>query len=291
MTKLSRPVSFFIVVLAYAAALIGGIIVFNFFRGFSAPLVSFFAADIAATVIVWALGLIFKNASMYDPYWSVAPIALIISFVCFSQTIDLTDILFTFLFLLWGVRLTLNWAVGWSGLGQQDWRYTMLRNQRPRLWFLTNFFGINMMPTLFVFFGMIPAFYSVMQGSGANVISFIGIAVCIAAVLLEMFADRQMRTFKSDAANRGKNIRSGLWRYSRHPNYLGEISFWWGIWIIQISILDIWWTVFAPLAMTVLFVFISIPMMEKRLLKSKEGYAEYKKATSMLMLLPVKQKV
>ncbi|MDD5017054.1 MAG: DUF1295 domain-containing protein, partial [Eubacteriales bacterium] len=82
-------------------------------------------------------------------------------------------------------------------------------------------------------------------------------------------------------------MASGLWRYSRHPNYLGEVLFWWGVWVIQMSVLPaLWWTIFAPTAMTLLFLFISIPMMEKRLLASKEGYAAYKKSTSMLLLLP-----
>jgi steroid 5-alpha reductase family enzyme len=290
MAKLSRTISFLIVFLVYAAAFLGGMFVFNMFPGFYA-LPSFFIADIAATVIVWAFGLIFKNASMYDPYWSVAPIALIISFLFFSQKIDVSGIMLLAIFLFWGVRLTLNWAVGWSGLSQQDWRYTMLKRQRPRLWFLTNFFGINLMPTLFVFAGMTPAFYSVTDGSDVSAITFVGAAVCASAVLLEIFADSQMRSFKSDPANSGRNIQNGLWRYSRHPNYFGEISFWWGVWIVQISLINIWWTVFAPIAMTALFVFISIPMMEKRLIETKEGYAEYKKATSMLVPLSVKNKV
>lgn len=291
MTRYTRPASFLIVILVYAAAFTVGMFSFKMLSGVFAPLLSFLAADIAATVIVWAFGLVFKNASMYDPYWSVAPIALIISFLLFSQTVGLPGMILAVIFLIWGVRLTLNWAVGWSGLGQQDWRYTMLRQKNPGLWFLTNFFGINLMPTLFVFAGMIPAFYSVVERSVVNVITILGIAVCVAAVLLEIFADGQTRKFKSDPVNNGHYIQSGLWRYSRHPNYLGEISFWWGIWIIQISILDIWWTIVAPIAMTALFVFISIPMMEKRLLETKKGYAGYKKATSMLMLLPIKYKV
>ncbi len=290
MTKLSRTISFLIVILVYAAAIAGGLFVFNLLSGVSA-LISFLAADIAATIIVWMFGLAFKNASMYDPYWSVAPIALFISFLLFTQSFELSDIILLAIFLFWGVRLTLNWVTGWSGLNQQDWRYTMLKRRNPRLWFLTNLFGINLMPTLFVFAEMIPAFYSVTEGYVLSLVTVIGTSVCVSAVFLEIFADSQMRRFKSDPANSGKNIQTGLWRYSRHPNYLGEISFWWGVWIIQISMVNVWWTVFAPLAMTALFVFISIPMMEKRLLETKQGYAEYKKATSMLMPLPLKRKL
>jgi steroid 5-alpha reductase family enzyme len=104
-----------------------------------------------------------------------------------------------------------------------------------------------------------------------------------------MISDAQMRRFRSAPNNRGKNMQSGLWAYSRHPNYLGEVTLWWGVWVIQISVLPaLWWTVCAPILMTMLFVFISIPMMEKKLLASKEGYAAYQKSTSMLLLLPPK---
>lgn len=287
MTKLSRPASLIIVAAVYIISFAAGVLVFCLLSGTFDTLLSFLAADAAATVVVWLAGVVFNNASMYDPYWSVAPIVLIISFITLARNISAVSLLYLLLFLFWGVRLTLNWIIGWRGMRHQDWRYTMLHDQNPKLWFLTNFFGINMLPTLFVFAGLIPAYCAVMNGAGINVITALGAAICAAAVLLEIVSDAQMRAFRLAAHNSGLNMDSGLWRYSRHPNYLGEVSFWWGVWVIQISVVpDIIWTVFAPAAMTLLFVFISIPMMEKRLLDSKTGYAEYKKATSMLMLLP-----
>lgn len=286
MPKLSKPVSLAVVAAIYIFALIAGFAVYNLLSGAAAGLLSFLAADAAATIVVWLFGLFFKNASMYDPYWSVAPIVLVICFITNSHNVNAVSVVYLAVFLFWGARLTLNWAIGWSGMRQQDWRYTMLRQRDPKLWFLTNFFGINMMPTLFVFAGMTPAYYGVASNGSINITTVLGVAVCAAAVLLEIFADAQMRSFKSDESHNGLNIQSGLWQYSRHPNYLGEVSFWWGVWIIGTSVTNMLWTVFAPAAITLLFVFISIPMMEKRLLETKQGYTEYKKATSMLMLLP-----
>lgn len=287
MTKFSKPVSLFIVAAVYALSFLSGFFVYKAASGIAGPLLSFLAADVAATLVVWLFGLLLRNASIYDPYWSVAPIALIICFISLSGMPGLIGILYISALLLWGVRLTVNWATGWPGLRHQDWRYTMLREKNPRLWFITNLFGINIMPTLIVFAAMTPAYYAVTQGGGANAFTFIGAAVCVCAAILQIVSDAQMRGFRSDLANSGKNIDTGLWKYSRHPNYLGEVSLWWGVWIIQISVLPaLWQTVLGPVAMTLLFVFISIPMMEKRLLASKQGYAGYKKATSMLMLLP-----
>ncbi len=287
MTKLSKPVSLFIVSALYILALFAGLIVYAAMPGGLSPLLKFLAADAAATVVVWLFGAFFKNASMYDPYWSVAPIALIVCFILLSGKLETTGILYAAVLTFWGVRLTANWIIGWSGMRHQDWRYTMLREKNPRLWFITNFFGINMMPTLFVFAGMVPAYFAVTSGGSANAATYLGAAVCVGATLLQIFSDAQMRGFRKEPYNSGKNIETGLWKYSRHPNYLGEVSLWWGVWIIQLSVLpEMWWTLFAPVAMTLLFVFISIPMMEKRLMESKQGYAEYKRTTSMLVPLP-----
>ncbi len=286
MTK-SRGASLFVVLIVYLAAFFTGLLIYNFF--YDTPLAAFFLADIAATLIVWFFGIIFKNASMYDPYWSVAPIILFIAFILINSKLDVINLLYLLLFCFWGVRLTLNWIISWPGLRHQDWRYTMLRQKNQKLWFMTNLFGINMVPTLFVFASMVPAYFASASSNNLNILTVFGAAVCTAAVLLQIISDSQMLSFRKNTKNTGKNMQEGLWKYSRHPNYLGEISFWWGVWIMQISVLPkIWWTIGAPVLMTLLFVYISIPMMEKRLLESKKGYKEYQKNTSMLILLPKK---
>lgn len=292
MTKMSKATSLLIVLAVYIAAFFIGLFVFRLLL--TQPithLASYLIADVAATVFVWLTGLCFRNASIYDPYWSIAPIVLTIGFIYKLYpiyTIDTMGILYLIIFTLWGVRLTLNWMIGWHGFQQQDWRYTMLKEKMPKLWPITNFFGINMMPTIIVFINMIPVYYST-RFYPLNVLTILGGLICLSAILLQSVSDSQIRKFKAAHTNMGMNMESGLWRYSRHPNYLGEVSLWWGIWLMQISVLpNVWWTVFAPILMTMLFVFISIPMMENKLKQSKQGYTEYIKNTSMLLLLPKK---
>ncbi len=287
--KLSKSLSLLIVFLVYAAAFFAGLFVF-----LSLPFKGFFAylcADVAATVVVWALGVVCRNASMYDPYWSVAPIVLFICFLTDSGLLDAIDYLYIAVFTIWGVRLTLNWGIGWRGMAHQDWRYTMLHDKNPKIWFFTNFFGINMMPTLFVFSNMLPAYLCAYHGADTmNAVSVLGFAVCLLAVMLQIFSDSQMRRFRKDSANTGTSIETGLWKYSRHPNYLGEVSLWWGVWIIQAGTQPLlWWSVIAPILMTLLFVLISIPLMENRLTETKKDYDAYQQRTSMLLLLPPKK--
>lgn len=121
MTKLSKPASLLIVAAVYVLAFFAGLFIYSILY-FLSPLVRFLAADAAATVLVWLSGLLFKNASMYDPYWSVAPIVLIICFINISAKLDIIGILYLAVLSFWGVRLTLNWATGWRGMAQQDWR-------------------------------------------------------------------------------------------------------------------------------------------------------------------------
>jgi len=292
MTGLSiknKTTSLAIVFLIYVFACFMGFLVFVLNSGMHLIL-STLLADIAATLIVWIFGIILKNSSVYDPYWSMIPLIIIIPWIIKAASVSVGDILFIAAIFIWGIRLTINWIVRWRGLSQQDWRYTMLKNKSPRLWFITNLMGINMMPTLIVFAALIPVYFGMGQDRDINAFSVIGFTVCIGAVLIQAISDRQMDLFRRDSSNKSRHIDRGLWHYSRHPNYLGEISFWWGLWLMQIGILPgLWVTIAGPVLMTLLFVFVSIPMMEKYIIETRPGYREYQKKVSVLKLLPRKR--
>jgi steroid 5-alpha reductase family enzyme len=287
MAKKNYLPSFLLILALYAAAFAAGYFILTLFP--RDTLLGTFAGDVAATLIVWAAGLIAKNASLYDPYWSVAPLAVIPLWTALRGTpVTLPDIFYITAIGLWGLRLTVNWAVRWRGIAHQDWRYTMLRDQRPKMWLVTNLWGINLMPTLIVFACMIPAYLAITYGTAMNALGWVGFAVCIAAALIQLVSDIQMELFRKKHPDRGANMDKGLWRYSRHPNYFGEVSLWWGVWLMQMGIVpQYWYTVAAPILMSLLFIFISIPMMEKHTAK-REGFAEYKKKVSMLVPWPRK---
>ena len=128
MSQSSKAFSLSVVTVVYIAAFFTGLIVFRLFQ--KAPLLGFFLADIAATIVVWLFGLVYKNASMYDPYWSIAPFVLMAGFLSVSQELGIVSVLYLFVFAFWGIRLTLNWAIGWRNLNHQDWRYTMLKQEK-----------------------------------------------------------------------------------------------------------------------------------------------------------------
>lgn len=282
MGKVSRGASFVYCGLVYLIALFAGYFVFCLFAD-GGMLLATFLADIAATIVVWFFGLLFRNASLYDPYWSVAPLVILPLWLWTSHAAaGVSGILFLIAIYIWGLRLTYNWANRWEGLSHQDWRYTMLRDKNPRLYFVTNLMGINLMPTVLVFLGMVPVYYAANAGGAAGILTYVGFAVCIGAALIQAVSDRQMEAFHHSGAA-DAHMDAGLWRLSRHPNYFGEVSFWWGIWIMQMGITSVWLTVIGPAAITLLFIFVSIPMMERHVEKSRPGYAAYKEEVPMLV--------
>lgn len=243
-------------------------------------------ADVAATIFVFVFSVIFKNASVYDPYWSVQPIVIIAGYALTSNITPATLLLIISI-VYWGIRLTGNWAYVFGGLNHQDWRYTKFENETGRLYPFINFTGIHMVPTLIVYLTTLPAVFVIRQELRANIGSFIGMVVCVGAATLQLVADTQMQKYRKSGQH--GLIRTGLWKYARHPNYLGEILMWWGIAIQAVSVMPSqWWFVAGALANTILFFSVSIPLADKRQ-SAKPGYAEYKAGTRMLLPVPKKQ--
>ena len=246
-------------------------------------------ADILATVVTFIFSLIFKNASVYDPYWSVQPIVIIIAFMI-GQRITPLKLLLVLTILLWGIRLTANWAYTFKSLAHEDWRYRMLAEKTGAAYPIVNFVGIHLVPTLVVYLCTLPAVVFVHGGSDGNIISYFALLLSIGAATMQGFADVQMHRFRK--SGKGGFIRDGLWKNSRHPNYLGEILMWWGIGISAVSAIGFNFPYFLLLAgavaNTALFLFVSIPLAEGKQAK-KEGYDEYKAQTRAL--LPFAKKV
>lgn len=280
--KSSRKWSFWVIGAVYLAAAALGTWVFIGWTG--ALLWRLLAADTAATLLVWAAGVLLRNSSVYDPYWSVAPMAVIPALVFYLDAVNTGTVLLMAVILFWGVRLTLNWAHTFHSLNVQDWRYSRFRSAYPRAWFLINLFGIHLFPTLVVFLAMIPAVLFITAYSAVNSWMVLSLMLCVAAVALEIAADAQMHRFRDDAANRGRFLDDGLWKHMRHPNYLGEILMWWGVFLVLLSADPSRWTAGAgALVNTFMFLTVSIPMMEKRLMETKPGYAQYRARTGMLL--------
>lgn len=281
--KTSHTWSFVIVAVVYAIATACGIVSYIYLP-FDFWL-NLLLADIIATVITFIFSLILKNASVYDPYWSVQPMVIVVAYAVSANTIGVVQILLMIAVLVWGVRLTANWAYTFGNLTHQDWRYTMLCEKTGKWYPVVNFVGIHLVPTLVVYGCILPVVFAFVYTPTFNMGSAIFFAVSIGAAVMQGIADCQMHKYRKN--RNGNFIRNGLWKYSRHPNYLGEILMWWGIALAFICVMpERWYLIAGAVANTLLFLLVSIPLADGRQSR-KDGFAEYKAQTRML--LPIKK--
>lgn len=278
----NRGFSYFLLAVVYGLCSIAGILIYRFLPY---PFwLSLLLADVGATVLCFLFSLLFKNASVYGPYWSVQPM-VILGALAVSRDLHLYHWLVLLAVFLWGLRLTANWAYTFHGLTSEDWRYRMLREKTSIFYPVINFIGIHMVPTLVVWGCTLPGATVLWEGAKGNLWSCLALLLCLTAVLLQSTADVQMHRFRK--AGKGGFIRVGLWKHSRHPNYLGEILMWWGVGLsCCLALGGKWYLLAGAAANTLLFFCVSIPMADGRQSK-KPGYAAYKKETRML--LPIKK--
>jgi steroid 5-alpha reductase family enzyme len=244
------------------------------------PLTVAFGADIAATLVVFLASMLVGNSSLYDPYWSVAPPVVVLAWTGHAGA---RPVLVDVLVLLWAVRLTANWARNWRGLGHEDWRYVQIREQNRAPWWLVSLTGIQLMPTLVVFAGLLGV-WPAMRDTPLNLLDVLAVLVTAGAIAVETTADVQLQRFTRDPAGRGRVADRGLWGRSRHPNYLGEIGFWWGLWLFGLAAAPSWWwTVAGPIVMVLLFAFVSVPLMDNRSLARRPDYAAYMRRVPALL--------
>lgn len=280
--KQSRPISFIVVAMVYMIAIAVGVLVYRALD--LGWWLSLLIADVLATVATFIFSLIFKNASIYDPYWSVQPPIILIAFAI-GRELTLLGILLLIVVSFWAIRLTANWAYTFTNLNHQDWRYTMLKEKTGVFYPLINFVGIHMVPTLVVYGCVLPAVYAIREALFANIPSIFCLCVSLGAAVMQGIADIQMHKYRKK--RNGAFIRIGLWKYSRHPNYLGEILMWWGVAAaVVLASPSAWYLAAGAVANTILFLAVSIPMADGRQSR-KAGFAEYKAETRML--LPIKK--
>ncbi len=251
------------------------------------PIIIVLVLDVLATLTIFLFSMVFNNSSLYDPYWSLIP-PVIIGFWIFEKfsPVDLTLlhwIVFS-LVVVWSIRLTLNWLARWRGIRDEDWRYIAFRFKYQEYYWMVSLFGIHLFPTLIVLIACLSVYPALALGDGSmGVMEWAATFITLAAILIEGVADLQLRNYLCDKS-KCEFISTGLWKYSRHPNYFGEVLFWVGLFLFSSGLPEVrWWILPGPVLMILLFYTISIPMIDKRMLRRKTGYRDYSKRTSAMI--------
>ncbi len=236
-------------------------------------------AILSVGVISWLVSLVKKDVSFVDSLWSLFFLVAAVVFAVQSVPLSERAILVLVLVTIWSLRLSIyitarNW-------GQpEDYRYQSIReNNEPG-------FGIK---SLFIVFGLqgvlawiiaLPLFVSIGFDSALTILDYAAAALWLVGIVFEAGGDYQLSRFKADSANKGKVLESGLWRYTRHPNYFGDFCVWWAFYLFALSAGG-WWTIVSPLLMSLLLLKVSgVAMLESTISERRPEYAEYIRRTN-----------
>ena len=237
--------------------------------------ISTLAPLLACTITLWVVSLILKNASIIDIFWGLG---FVLSFwLTYIQTSQNNHIIATALgalVTLWGLRLAIHILLRSIGKGE-DKRYAQFRANNGSHWWWSSLFKVFLLQGLLIW--LISAPISIMQASPTpiHLLTTIGFCVWIIGFVFEAGSDWQLVRFKSDPANKGKLLTTGLWKLTRHPNYFGDAAQWWAFWLISVT-QTTWWTILSPILMTILLLNVSgVPITEKSMRRDKPDYKHY----------------
>ena len=233
----------------------------------------------------FVFSLIKKRNDVADVAWGLGYVLMASSSFYFLETSNIRGALVVILVSIWGLRLA--WHIYTRNKGKaEDYRYLAWRKEWGKWFYIRSYFQVYLLQGVLLFTIVLPVLViNKNLGSTLGVLDFVGVAVWLFGFYFESVGDLQLSSFMKNPANKGKLMQSGLWAYTRHPNYFGEVTQWWGIWLIAALVPGGIFSVISPLVITFLILKVSgIPMLEKKMAEHPD-FAEYKRKTSMFIPL------
>jgi len=227
-------------------------------------------------ILVWAymtgwylFSLAKKRNDIADTAWGIG--FIILSLFCLVLNPTLKQLITFILIFIWGFRLS-NHIYKRNKNKPEDYRYEQFKKNSYIKVFMTQGFLLILISFSYIF-----------SQSKFNWFNILGIFVWIFGFAFESIADAQLKKFISDAKNKGKIMQSGLWAYSRHPNYFGESCLWWGIWLLNLNFSQNWWSIIGPITITYLITQVSgIPLLENKMSQNPE-FKKYQNRVSVFI--------
>ena len=240
---------------------------------------------------LWLISIPIRNVSIVDIYWGPGFGVIAISTLVQAEGYEPRMWLLTSLTVLWALRLGLHLWIRNVGHGE-DSRYAGFRaevtaaggNYMWRSW-LTVF----VLQGVLMWIVSLPVQLGQLSGDPASLglLAWLGSALWFVGFVFEAVGDYQLMRFKKDPENRGKILGTGLWRYTRHPNYFGNACLWWGLYLIAAEVSLAAWCIFSPILMTFFLLKVSgVAMLEQSIVDRRPGYAEYIRKTSAFLPRP-----
>lgn len=241
----------------------------------------------AAMTLLWLVSLRVRDASIVDPFWAPGFLLACGTYVALTPERGVRAWVVLALTAAWAVRLGSH-LLSRNLRSGEDPRYAAMRASHGDRFPAVSLFTVFWLQAVLLWIVSAPLFAAVTSGVPLGALDWIGALVMSGGILIEAIADRQLEAFKADPGNRGRVLDSGLWRYSRHPNYFGNAVLWWGGYLIAVSAGGAW-TVFGPALMTFLLLKVSgVTLLERDIEERRPGYADYVRRTSAFVPLPPK---
>lgn len=233
---------------------------------------------LGAMAILWLISLLLKNSSIVDIFWGAGFVITNWAYFALApEGFPARKILISILVTIWGLRL--SFYILWRNWGKpEDFRYQAMRAQVGRAWRWQSFLKVFLLQGLLMWMIGAPLLFPHYHAAPKTltILDYGGIAIWVIGFFFEAAGDWQLARFKADPGNKGKLLTSGVWRYTRHPNYFGDAAQWWAYFLIAAATPWGWVTIFSPILMTLLLLRVSgVALLEKSLKGTKPGYEEY----------------
>jgi len=238
---------------------------------------------LAFMTTLWIFSLILRNSSIVDPMWGMG--LVLSNWIAFGLSVDgfpARKWLISILITIWGVRLSVHLLLRNWGKGE-DFRYRQWREEAGPKWWWYSFFKVFLIQGLVMcVLGTAPAVANFSSTPARlTILDVLAIPVWATGFFFEAVGDWQLSRFLADPANKGRLLNTGLWRYTRHPNYFGEATMWWGHYLAALSTPGGFLTILSPALITFLLLRVSgVTLLEKSMVDTKPGYKEYVETTS-----------
>ncbi|HEX5789257.1 MAG TPA: DUF1295 domain-containing protein [Woeseiaceae bacterium] len=238
---------------------------------------------LASAVLAWCASLVVGKVSFVDWLWPLFMVAAAGSWFAAAGLTGPRAIVVAVLLVAWALRLSVHIAVRNHG-EPEDERYRAMRERRP-YFAIRSLYVVFVLQALLAWFVALPlaaviAGASPAARSALTPLDALGVLLWVAGMLFEVGGDRQLARFRKDPANAGRVLDTGLWRYTRHPNYFGEFCIWWAFYLFALAAGG-WWTVASPVLMTILLLRVSgVALLERTITDRRPGYADYQQRTN-----------
>ncbi|MEP3480428.1 MAG: DUF1295 domain-containing protein [Fuerstiella sp.] len=242
-----------------------------------------FGAVLLHTTIAWLISVLTKRADVIDPFWGPGFIVVVMAAAWSGQGApDKARVVLVALVAIWGLRLGLHLLTRWMKEPHEDRRYAAMRQAGTDLWWLRSLITVFWLQAAILWVVATPLIYAVTSTTEVFRIGVAcGIFVYCVGLFFETVSDYQLTMFRSRSDSTGQVLSSGLWKYTRHPNYFGDFVVWWSFFSISIFCGAPWWTIISPLIMSVLLMkFSGVGMLEKDIKERRLGYSEYVERTN-----------